>query len=267
MKKELMDSAFSDIFFTETEIFCEKHGKQKTRIMSSGKIKEIASCPICRKEKQEIEEARREEISRREEEIFNQKRIEAALNASMIPLRFRNQSFDTFIAKTAGQKKEKGHCVDFANNFPEKLKLGSSMIFCGNTGTGKTLLACSIANHIIKNHAKTAVFMNVIDAVRKVKETFNKSSEITEREAISRFSKSDLLILDEVGVQFGSDTEKMILFEIINKRYENMKPTILISNLAPKLIENYIGERAWDRLKENGGRVCIFNWTSNRSNI
>ena len=49
---------------------------------------------------------------------------------------------------------------------------------------------------------------------------------------VAGFIRPDLLILDEVGVQFGSETEKMILFEIINGRYEQLKPTIVISNLA-----------------------------------
>ena len=47
---------------------------------------------------------------------------------------------------------------------------------------------------------------------------------------VAGFIRPDLLILDEVGVQFGSETEKMILFEIINGRYEQLKPTIVISN-------------------------------------
>ena len=74
----------------------------------------------------------------------------------------------------------------------------------------------------------------------------------------------DLLILDEVGVQFGSDAEKLILFEIINTRYQDMKPTILISNLTLVELGKYIGERVVDRMREGGGAILSFDWDSYR---
>jgi DNA replication protein DnaC len=74
----------------------------------------------------------------------------------------------------------------------------------------------------------------------------------------------DALIIDEVGVQFGSDTEKMIVFDIIDGRYSNMLPTILISNLALPDVKELIGERAIDRLREDGGVVVAMKWDSNR---
>lgn len=75
-----------------------------------------------------------------------------------------------------------------------------------------------------------------------------------------------MLILDEVGVQFGSESEKIILFEILNERYLNMKPTILISNLNPAALQEYVGERVMDRMRENGGIILKFDWKSHRSN-
>ena len=100
--------------------------------------------------------------------------------------------------------------------------------------------------------------------MRQVKETWSKGSEKTEQDAINWFLTPDLLILDEVGVQFGSDAEKMIMFEVLNERYQNMKPTILISNLLPANLQEFVGERVMDRMKENGGRILQFDWKSNR---
>ncbi len=75
----------------------------------------------------------------------------------------------------------------------------------------------------------------------------------------------DLLIIDEVGSQFGSDTEKLFIFEIIDGRYQEMKPTILISNLDINGIKESIGERCVDRLREGGGSMIAFNWESSRA--
>ena len=46
------------------------------------------------------------------------------------------------------------------------------------------------------------------------------------------FTKPDPLIIDEVGIQFGSEAEKMITFEIINTTTSAWKPTILIQQPA-----------------------------------
>ena len=72
----------------------------------------------------------------------------------------------------------------------------------------------------------------------------------------------DLLIIDEFGVQTGSDTEKLILFRIVNKRYEYLKPTILITNLSVAEIKKF-EERIFDRLKDNG-ILLNFSGESNR---
>ena len=82
-----------------------------------------------------------------------------------------------------------------------------------------------------------------------------------------RGSETDLLILDEVGVQFGSDTEKLILFDVLNERYEKRRPTLVLSNLSLPDVEQYLGERIFDRLREDGGEAVVFDWESHRGNV
>jgi DNA replication protein DnaC len=77
----------------------------------------------------------------------------------------------------------------------------------------------------------------------------------------------DLLILDEVGVQFGSDTEKLLLFDVLNERYEQRKPTLLLSNLALDGVKAFLGERIYDRLREDGAEAVVFDWDSWRGRI
>ena len=268
MTKEQKDlSLSSKMQFNEkdSEFNCEKHGVQKVKIFSFSKNSWTQPyCPKCQAEEKEAEEKRQKFLQERKEEEMKQSRIRNALGRTMIPERFKNHSFETFIAETEEQKTKKQCCFEYANDFDKVNELGVSMIFCGTTGTGKTHLACSIASHVIKNKGKTAVFLSVIRAIRQVKETYTKGSEKTEQEAINWFLTPDLLILDEVGVQFGSEAERLILFEILNERYQNMKPTILISNLALSKLTDYVGERVIDRMKENGGKLLHFQWKSKR---
>lgn len=194
---------------------------------------------------------------------FLQRRADDLLKKAAIPPRFADRRLETFVPHAEGPAKALQIATEYAEGFEDVLKTGRSLILCGGVGAGKTHLAVGIAHRVIAMN-RVAVFTSVLGAIRTVKETYAKGSQLTEAQAIENLTKPDLLILDEVGVQFGSDTEKMILFEIINGRYERLRPTIVISNLAKDALAEYLGERVIDRLREGGGRMVIFDWPSYR---
>lgn len=136
-------------------------------------------------------------------------------------------------------------------------------MFLGSPGTGKTHLSVGIALEIMRN-GKSAVFTTASRLLRSIKDTYSKRSEITESQAIAVFTGCDLLIVDEVGVQRGSDYEKDMLFDVINERYENTKPIIILSNLAIADVREYLGDRVYDRMRENGGKAFVMDWESYR---
>jgi DNA replication protein DnaC len=269
--QDLTDSTPSPSDYEEREakIGCPKHGTVKF-IQTYYKLlndwtPESNKCPECTKEA---------EFKRQKEEVEKTKEAERqkAIKDVKIPLRFEDKSFDNFKVSEV----EKGVfdiCKRYAEKFPELLPQGTSLILCGNTGAGKTHLACAIARYVAGNHYKheasnthmRVMFIEVLKAIRTVKQTYTKGAARTEQQAIDSFVHPDLLILDEVGVQFGSDTEKMILFEIMNERYLAMRPTILISNLSVKALKEFIGERVVDRMKENKGTILVFDWESKRA--
>nr|WP_260114828.1 ATP-binding protein [Pseudoduganella dura] len=86
----------------------------------------------------------------------------------------------------------------------------------------------------------------------------------TKAQVIRDFIEPELLILDEAGMQRGTDEEKSILFEIIDGRYELSRPSILMTNLALPALEEMIGERVLYRLREGNGRQVVFEWESHR---
>ncbi|MEZ2742655.1 ATP-binding protein [Paenalcaligenes hominis] len=183
-----------------------------------------------------------------------------------IPPRFASRTLGNFIPHCDKSSRALRVATSYAQNFKEVLEKGQSMIFVGNVGSGKTHLASGIAHEVIQQ-GHQALFSTVLGAVRTVKETYRRDSTKTESEAILELIEPDLLVLDEVGVQFGSDAEKLILFEIINGRYEHMKPTILLSNLNIEGLGEYLGERVMDRLREGGGKMIAFDWESYRRNV
>jgi DNA replication protein DnaC len=105
--------------------------------------------------------------------------------------------------------------------------------------------------------------MTVLSAIRHIKDTYRRDSDRSESQAIDDLVAVDLLILDEVGAQVGSEHEKMLMFEVINERYQQLRSTVLISNLTREELSEFLGDRVMDRFRESGA-VIAFDWKSHR---
>lgn len=206
-----------------------------------------------------IAQQRREEEAERKRAV-----IEARHKASGVSARFQSASIDNFERRTKllGVAAEAIH--DFVTNFAEHMKAGRCMILAGPAGTGKTHLACA-AIRALCDQGRRAQYIRLGDAIRRLRNTWRKDSEETESEVLAALLQPDLLVIDEVGVQYGSEGEKVHAFDIIDGRYNAMRPTIVITNCKPDELLAYLGERCIDRLLENGGRMLVFDGKSNRT--
>lgn len=252
---------------TPREFECEKHGAFKTKFseMLNGKIMINATCSKCVDEHDELISKKEAEITEKAKKIAIQKESEMRINklkSRGVGKRYIGNSFGNFNADTPEKQnallktKELCRCII-------KKETASNLIMTGGVGTGKTHLANSMVIDLTDNN-KDCGRVNLIDMVRRLKDTWNKNSEESEKEVLEIYSSCDLLIIDEVGVQFNSDTEKMFVFDVINSRYEEELPTVIVSNLDINGVKEIIGERCIDRLREDGGKVIAFNWNSYR---
>lgn len=248
----------------EVDLVCPKHGTVQATVLHLFTGWTDPRCPNCFVENEQAEKA--EETRRKAETQARQLEEQGrqAFERSGIPERFRECSFTNYRAMDRDQQKNLAACSQYAARFPELASKGTSLILFGNTGTGKTHLACAIARHIALEHHRTVLYTTAAKALREVKETYRKGSDESEGDAIRWFTRPKLLIIDEIGVQYGSDAENNILFEIVNDRYGALLPTMLVSNLAIQELTEYVGERVLDRMKENGGALVTFNWGSQR---
>jgi DNA replication protein DnaC len=247
---------------TETRL-CEAHGEYESACFVLGGEPRWSACPACDQERMQIDNR---ELSRRLTREIEEAKQREMLGRAAIPKRFSARTLDNYVAEIEGQQKALNSARRYVECWEENRARGTSLIYCGNPGTGKTHLAIGIAKELMQQ-GHTALFARVIEMAAAVKETYTKGSAQTERQVLRSFARPDLLILDEVGQQHGSDTERMILSEVINARYEDCKPTILISNLSLTGLREYLDPRAEDRLREGGGRVVVFDWASKRGEL
>lgn len=236
---------------------CNDHGEFTSRNVF-GSI--WSRCPVCetiRKEKEDAEKSERDRIEK-------MRRWESKIGHAGIPERFKDRTLESYVADSPAKKRALDFAIDYALNFGERnQKQGRSALFVGKPGTGKTHLAVGIGLSAM-SCGYSVLFFTVMRAIRRVKDTWSRDSSESESEAIAAMVGPDLLILDEVGVQFGSETEKLILFDILNERYEKRRPCILLSNLSTADVSAFLGERVIDRLREDGGEVIPFTWESHR---
>ncbi|NTE96719.1 ATP-binding protein [Agrobacterium tumefaciens] len=237
---------------------CEVHGTYVSSLIE--RTGNWTGCADCSREKQAQEEQLEQE---RERERRASLRVTQLLGRSAIPEKFAQKSLADYRAETQGQRQAVEACRDYAETFPERLEDGRCLLLLGNPGTGKTHLACGIAHEVIRRHRMTAIYSTITGAIRHFKDNWTTRTK-TETEIINLFASPSLLILDEIGMGWGSDAELMYLFEIVNARYEAKRPTIFAGNIAREDVRKCLGDRVTDRLNEAGGRTLICKWDSAR---
>ena len=257
-----MPSAGHDLpaYFEQAD--CEIHGHYESRVTTIFKKRFQTTCPKCSVERRAQEEAAELAEKARDARIA----MENKLGSAMIPKRFADRSFADYKAENEGQREALRICRKYAEVFQEIYKSGRCLLLLGKPGTGKTHLAAAIANQIMAETAATAVYRTVGSILHAIRATYDKGAEQSEAKILSALVSPSLLILDEIGVtkEKPSDFELTTLFAIINGRYEQQRPTVVVSNLKAEELPAAIGERSFDRLREGGGIAVKFDWESQR---
>lgn len=212
-------------------------------------------CARCATEAREAAERRQQE----EEAAREARAIEAHFGSACIPTRFRGVGFDSYAATTPEQERVLNVVRDYADCLPNG---GACLILAGGCGTGKTHLALAAAQQHMKA-GSTALYVTVLDLVRMLRDTWRKDSGDSESQVLGRLSRVGLLVIDEVGVQYGTGAEQLALTTVIDRRYREQMPMILLTNMEPAPFAEAVGERSADRLREVG-RWLPFRWESYR---
>ncbi len=115
------------------------------------------------------------------------------------------------------------------------LKKGHNLLITGPTGTGKTWLACAIANQACR-HGIPTIFYRIPLLLMELQES---SGNGDYRKLIKKFAKPEILILDDLGVGVMDSRSRGDLLEVIESRSDS-KSTIVTSQLPVETWHGYL---------------------------
>lgn len=189
----------------------------------------------------ELEELREKMDAEREQEreeyaqILRQKRYEQ----SGVPKKFYPHSIDTYSAHTDFQQSVKAQVAAYIADAKNKM-----LLLYGNNGTGKTHLGCAIIRALGGRY--TTSFNLCIE----YEDGLNFHAKRTRSEILDFYTAQKVLVIDEIGRFSDAKTEKILIPALINMRYEDDLPTVIISNLSKKEIIEHFGKATYDRMTE-----------------
>lgn len=138
-------------------------------------------------------------------------------------------------------KKVIDYCRYYAKSFTPN---APSLLLSGATGTGKTHLSLAIAKQVTEQ-GYNVVYGSMQPLLRKMSnEHFGQAEGNSEDQLIY----CDLLILDDLGMEFDSPFNRVCLYNILNARLLEGKPTVISTNLSHSAIKERYGEQIASRI-------------------
>ena len=147
------------------------------------------------------------------------------------------QTFDNF-KLVPGTKKAFSYASELANGEAEFVWL----LIYGGVGNGKTHLCNAIARESIKRGEMMMV--NSADMFAQIKSAINDN---TSEEVTRKFKNVLMLIIDDWGVEYGSEWEKEKFDEIMTSRYATARPTVVTTNKDLSELPERIKSRFQDK--------------------
>lgn len=237
--------------FGKTEDICPNCGKNRRReaVICGVKYSFHVMCEC---------EVKREKAERQKlEDLEKMQKIEKLRALSLLGERFKNVAFET--TQTGANSSFDvafNRCKKYCEIYQETVKNGYGIYLFGDKGVGKTHLTACMANFLISK-CVPVLFTNLFEISKAIKSTFNRSSSQSEQLLIQKFSNIDVLFFDDLGTEIftknSSETWlQSLLFDLINKRYNNQKATIFSSNYSLNALINERGimEKTVDRISE-----------------
>lgn len=191
-----------------------------------------------------------------------------------IPLRHRRVIFSgSFVLNDLSEEQAGAYCLAMdALCAPDGA--GGSAVMIGPRGGGKTLVACVAAlNAWVVGGCRDSrpgvdealglrgpLYATTADLFCEQRRWFGVKEG---REPMAIAGTAAVLVLDEIQERTGTEWEQVELTRLLDHRYRECLPTILVGNLQPSELKDCLGPSVVSRLQESGALIEC-NWPSRR---
>ena len=181
------------------------------------------------------------EIEEQRMAVERQKKLEYYRSSSSgVPPLFYKESFDTYVT----ENKQDELNLEVVKSFSKALNTNKVLLITGKVGNGKSHLGASIIREA------SGLMVTAEDLEIEYSSSMNFSSKHSSEDILEKYSSTNMLVIDEFGRSMKADKEAELIGYILRKRYSNVVPTCLISNLSKEQIVKRLGGAVFDRLKE-----------------
>ena len=150
-------------------------------------------------------------------------------------------------ANDHGQNPQMQLAQRYVAHWPEMREKNVGLLLWGGVGTGKSFMAGCIANALMEQ--EVAVCMtNFARIMNELNNAFSGRNEV-----VDRLCGYPLLVIDDFGMERGTEYALEQIYNIIDSRYRSRKPLIVTTNLTLTELKNpqdTAHARIYDRLLE-----------------
>lgn len=137
------------------------------------------------------------------------------------------------------------------------VKEHQNVLVTGMTGTGKTFVACALAQQACRQGYR-AIYRR---ASRLFDELTLARADGTYARLLTRLARADVLVIDDWAMAPIKDQERRDLLEVMEDRY-GLRSTVMTSQIAPKLWHEHLGDPTQadaicDRILHNSHRIVL----------
>jgi DNA replication protein DnaC len=162
--------------------------------------------------------------------------------------------YQKIIATSLPSRYQKASLNDFtearANAIREWLqKPTDGLLITGGPGAGKTYLAAAIFITVVNARQTSIKFKRAAQLFQAIRDSYGQE-DVSEEEILGDYIKPRFLVLDDLGAGSLSDHERRYTLEVIDRRLNAERPTIITTNLTLKEISERMDERIASRMNE-----------------